>query len=87
MKAEIEAIEKHSEVYMAEAVAMLVQTVFDVWVIWDDFVLLEERRNDIEVFNSNGGRNDEETPVGPPEGEAPEAPAGRGDALMPDWRV
>ena len=30
VKAEIEAIEKHSEVYMAEAVAMLVQTVFDV---------------------------------------------------------
>ena len=30
VKAEIEAIEKHSEVYMAEAVAMLVETVFDV---------------------------------------------------------
>ena len=30
VKTEIEAIEKHSEVYMAEAVAMLVETVFDV---------------------------------------------------------
>ena len=41
-------------------------------------ILLEERRNDIEVFNISGGRNDEETPIEPPEGEAPEAPAGRG---------
>ena len=39
---------------------------------------MEERRNDIEVLNISGGRNDEETPIGPPEGEAPEAPAGRG---------